>query len=103
MFFDLPDPDPSLVVRIRILPISSKNSKKNLYFFCFVTSLFLKNDVKIIKQKNLGNTKFFFVGILKVTEYKSRSGSGSVNQLYGSPEPGSTVVASSLDSNKFLE
>jgi hypothetical protein len=33
------DPDPSLFVRIRILPSSSKNSKKNLDFYCFVTSL----------------------------------------------------------------
>jgi hypothetical protein len=47
----LPDPEPAPLVggtdpdldsarlRIRILPSSSKNSKKNLYFYCFVTSL----------------------------------------------------------------
>ncbi len=28
-------------IRIRILPSSSKNCKKNLYFYCFVTSLWL--------------------------------------------------------------
>jgi hypothetical protein len=38
----IPDPDPSLFVRIQIrfLPLSSeKNSKKNLDFYCFVTLL----------------------------------------------------------------
>jgi hypothetical protein len=37
MFLDLPDPDPSLFVGIRILSSSGKNSKKNLDFYCFVT------------------------------------------------------------------
>jgi hypothetical protein len=35
MFLDLPDPDPSLFVRIRIFPSSSKNSNKNLDFLLF--------------------------------------------------------------------
>ncbi len=46
--------------RIRILLTSSKNTKKNLDFHCFVTSyefLSLKNDVNVTtksnKQKNL--------------------------------------------------
>jgi hypothetical protein len=41
MFFGLPDPhsDSLVKIRIRILPSSSKNSKKNLYFYCFVASL----------------------------------------------------------------
>jgi hypothetical protein len=34
---DLPDLDPSFFVWIRILPSSSKNSKNNLDFYCFVT------------------------------------------------------------------
>ncbi len=33
--------EPSLFVRIQILPSSSKNSKKNLDFYCFLTSLLL--------------------------------------------------------------
>ncbi len=60
MLLGLPDPHPDPLVtstnrlRIRlwprILPSSSKNSKKNLDFHCFVTSydlLFLKNDVSV--------------------------------------------------------
>jgi hypothetical protein len=48
-FLRLPDPDPlvggtdlnmdSTRFRILILPSSSKNSKKNLYFYCFLTLL----------------------------------------------------------------
>ncbi len=37
MLLDLKDPDPSIFVRIRILPSSSKNSKKNLDLYCFMT------------------------------------------------------------------
>jgi hypothetical protein len=67
-----PDPDPSLFVRmriwirIRILPYSSKTSKKNLDFCCFVTSFYVflseKTDVK----------KVFFVATLKATDKKNR-------------------------------
>jgi hypothetical protein len=39
MFLSLPDPNQLLSVRIRILPSQSKNSKKNLDFYCFATSL----------------------------------------------------------------
>ncbi len=41
MFLCLLDPDPLqyLFARIRILPSTSKNMKKNLDFYCFVTSL----------------------------------------------------------------
>jgi hypothetical protein len=39
MFLDLPGP--SLFVPIRILPSSSKNRKKNLDFYCFLTCLLL--------------------------------------------------------------
>jgi hypothetical protein len=44
MFFGLPDPDPNPLVRgmdpvqIRILLSPSKNRKKNLDSYCFVTS-----------------------------------------------------------------
>ncbi len=41
MFLYLPDPDLLLFVLIRILPSSSKISKKSLDFYCFATSLWL--------------------------------------------------------------
>jgi hypothetical protein len=39
MFLDLQNPDASIFVRIRILPSSSKNSKKDLDFYSCVTVL----------------------------------------------------------------
>jgi hypothetical protein len=63
MFFDLPDPDPLVrgmdPERIRILPSLSKNSKKNLDFYSFVTSfdfLSLKNDVKVPSKSTMKKT-----------------------------------------------
>jgi hypothetical protein len=53
------DPDPSLFVRIRILP-SNKKSRKNLHFQCFVTFY----DFFIFEDG--------FVGILKASGEKSR-------------------------------
>jgi hypothetical protein len=50
-----PDPDP-LVIWIRILLSSSKNSKKNLDSYYFVTLfdfLFLKNDVNVPSKSNM--------------------------------------------------
>jgi hypothetical protein len=51
------DPDPSLFVRIWILPSSKKNSKKNLVFDFFMTFYLLKKIVnmpsKSNKEKNL--------------------------------------------------
>jgi hypothetical protein len=53
MFLGLPDPDPSLFVRIRIwiLPSTSKKSKINFYFFIlfydFFDFLLLKTDVNV--------------------------------------------------------
>ena len=50
-----PDTDQSLYDRIRILPSSSKESKKDLDFYCFVTSfglLSLKIDVKEPSRSN---------------------------------------------------
>ncbi len=65
-----PDPDPSI-----ILLSSSKTSKKNLDFYCFVTSfeLFIfENDINVPsksnKKKNLLTKNYFFVGVLKVND-----------------------------------
>ncbi len=90
------DPDPSLFVRILILPSTSKNSKKNLdcYLLLFVFSS-LKTDVNVTsksnKQKNVINLCFTFVAILSATDEKigseAESGSGSVGQWYGSADP----------------
>ncbi len=85
-------------VRIRILLSPSKNSKKTLDFYCFATSLglliseALKNDVNVPSKSN--KQKKFSVGILKVTNEKSRirihqsevrgSGFGSVPKCHRS-------------------
>jgi hypothetical protein len=64
MFLGLLDPFPSL----------SKNSKKNLDFYCFVTFfdfLSLKNNVKVHSKSNMQKNFFlnlFFVGISKVND-----------------------------------
>jgi hypothetical protein len=46
-------------VRIRILPSSSKNSKKNLYFYCFVIPFYdvlvLEDDVNVPSKHNKQN------------------------------------------------
>jgi hypothetical protein len=39
IFWGFRDPDPEVRIRIRNLPSSIKNSKINLYLYCFVTSL----------------------------------------------------------------
>jgi hypothetical protein len=74
-----PDPDPtSDRLWIRILPSLSKNNKKNLDFYCFVTSfrLFMfENYVKYIQKvicRKTFLTKFVFVGILKVNDENRR-------------------------------
>jgi hypothetical protein len=70
MFFDLPGSDPDPLVKgmdpdpdpFIILLSSSKNSKKNLDSYCFVTSfdfLSLKNDVNV-PSKNNKQENFFF-------------------------------------------
>jgi hypothetical protein len=63
-------------IQIRILPSSSKNSKKNLDIYCFVTSLWLfifeewcNVPSKCNKQKT--SKKFFFYAALKITDEKS--------------------------------
>ncbi len=72
MFVGLPGPDPDPVIRgmdpdpvldtnlSTFLLLSSKNSKKNLDSYCFVTS-FGKTFLKLV-----------FVGVLKVNDENSR-------------------------------
>jgi hypothetical protein len=51
---------------------SSKNSKKNINFYCFVTSLRLfifKKDVNVPSKSNKQKT---YVDVLKVTDENSR-------------------------------
>jgi hypothetical protein len=64
-----PDPDPSI-----ILLSSSKNSKKNLDSYSFLTSLeflSLTNDVNV-PSKSISRKIFVFVGLLKVSDENSR-------------------------------
>ncbi len=88
MVLGLLDPDPLVrdsEVWIRILLSASKNSKKNLDSYCFVTSfgLFIfENDVNVPsksnKQKNFfQKKKKNFVGTLKVND--EIAGSGSIS------------------------
>jgi hypothetical protein len=85
MFLGLLDPYPDPLVRsmyrirfpIRILLSPSKNSKKNLDSYCFVTSFWhfiFENDVnvpsKVISKKLV--KKIVFVGVLKVNDENSR-------------------------------
>ncbi len=78
-------PDPLVEVRIRILPLSSKNSKKAFLLFCdsFYDFLSVKNDAIVAPSKS--NKQKFVGGILKVMT--KRAGSGSVSQRYGSADP----------------
>ena len=80
-------PDPALdPAPARILLSPSKNSKKNIDSYCFVTSLWLyslKNDVNVPsksnKQKNFRLTSWR--SLTKIT------GSGTNSQRYGSADP----------------
>jgi hypothetical protein len=102
----LPDPDYKsdvwirIRIRFRILLSSSKNSKKNLDSYCFVTSFglfILENDVHVnvwYLQKVIGRKigkNLFFVGLLKVNDENRGSGStsgfGSICQRLVSPDP----------------
>jgi hypothetical protein len=78
MFLGPLDPDPLIRYGSGSFSSSSKNSKKNLDSYCFVTSfdfLSLINDVNVpsksTKQKNVF-LNYFFVGILKVNDEYSR-------------------------------
>jgi hypothetical protein len=61
------DPDPSII---------KQNIKKNLHFYCFVTSiydfLFLEKDVNVSSKNNKQKitVEIFFAGVLKVTDEK---------------------------------
>ncbi len=83
--------------RIRILLASSKNSKKNLDFYCFVTSfglLSLKHDVmyrylqKVISRKTLLTKNSFlsasWMSMTKIARSGFESGSGSTPKCHGS-------------------
>ncbi len=83
IIYSRPDPDvfeapriQPLFVRIRILPSSNKNSKKNLDFYCSVTSLWLflilQNDVNVPSKCNKQKCFWLASGILKVPDEKSR-------------------------------
>ncbi len=73
MFLGLPGPDPlvrgTVRIWIRIFPSSSKNSKKNLYFYCFVTSLWILifEEWLNVPSKSTGNKqkKLDFLGCLE--------------------------------------
>jgi hypothetical protein len=55
MFLDLPDPNPLVRIRIRILLSPTKSSKENLDSYCFVASLgplSLKNYVSVASESN---------------------------------------------------
>ncbi len=67
-------------ILIQIMPSLSKNSKKNLDFYCFVTSLWLfiaeewckcrlPSKSSVISKTSLEKS---YVGVLKVTDEKSR-------------------------------
>jgi hypothetical protein len=68
LYLGFPDPHPDLLEKqIRILPLSRKNSKKNIDSYCFVTSLIflsLKNYINVPsksnKKKNLERKKIIF-------------------------------------------
>jgi hypothetical protein len=70
-----------LFVRIQILPSQASTSKKNeekLWFYCFVTSLWIfifEESCKKYLQKGLGISinKNYFFGILKVTDLRAGS------------------------------
>ncbi len=81
MFLGLQDPDPSLFVRIRILPSSSKNKRKPWFLpFCdFFMTFYLKAAVNVPSKSKKQK-------ILRTERAGSCSGSGSVTQLYGSAD-----------------
>jgi hypothetical protein len=77
-------------ILIRILPSLSKNSKKNLYFYCSVTLydfLSLKNDINVPsksnKQKKLGQ-KYLLLVSWRTLMKRAGSGAGSVPKCHGS-------------------
>jgi len=59
-----------------ILPSTSKEIKKNFYFYCFATSLWL------FIFKNLENKKYFLLVSWRSLTKRAGSRSGSVSQIY---------------------
>jgi hypothetical protein len=86
MFLGLLDPDPNLLSL-------SKNSKKNLDFYCFVIFFYffsLKNDVNEpskIKIQKIFFSNYFFVGVLNVNDENSRIRIRTISQRHGSADP----------------
>ncbi len=61
LFLGLPCPDPSLLVRIRILQSTSKKSNKNLDFYYFMTSFWLFSlNTYVPSKQNFEKEKFNF-------------------------------------------
>ncbi len=115
MFLDLPDPNSSLFVRIRILWSSSKNSEKNLdfyYLWLLDYLLYLKKDVNVPaksnKPKNL-ETYVLLVSWKKQTkragsgsEPGTETGSGSVSQWFGPTDPDPYQIVTDQQHGSFI-
>jgi hypothetical protein len=76
------DPDPSLFLRIRILPSSNKKRRKTLIFgtvFCDFFMTFMKNDKNVpSKSKKAKNSKTYF-SFASRKPLAKKTGSGSVS------------------------
>ncbi len=60
-------------LRIRILPSTSKKSRKNVDFYCFFTFLSLKNEVNVpSKRISIKTNVNSFLALLKVTDEQSK-------------------------------
>ncbi len=84
-----------ILIRIRILPSTSKKMKKSLDFYCFLALYFLslKNDVNVPskrnKHKNLKKKDYFLSAswsLKKRAGSGAGSASGSVSQSYRSED-----------------
>ncbi len=88
MFLGLPDPHPdplvtsNVPIRLRILPSSSKNSKKNLEFYCFLTCQWLLIFEEYLKCTSVPNphSDLYVFG-------PPGSASESVSRRYESEDP----------------
>ncbi len=69
--------------RIQILALLSNKIMKNFFFLQFYDLLYYLLSLKTNKKKNMKKKNFFFAGILKTTEEKSRIR----KYWYGSAEP----------------
>ncbi len=87
-------------IRIRILPSSCKNSKKNLDSFYFVTHfdfLSLKNDVNVPSKSNTQKKKVFLLASWRSMTKIAGSGSGSTSQKHGSEDPDPDLPQNVMD------